>query len=497
MGNPPTEYTFILIDTSESMLRQEIVHAIEETKKKKRKKSKNKEITYTFFDMAINAGKEIISIKKAISEADQYGIITFNDQEATLVQGLSTDHDAVIEVLNSLAFKNPEDAIRKEKLRGALSLVIQEFAKALKFVGNLMLRVIIITDELTDLDAPTRRLTEIARDIGVYIDILYLSRLHDGEDEDIDAAGYFADPGYDDVEDESEGLTFELSEESLNTDTPDLHSLEEKGLLIPGIEPDHVKPTKPVQLPKKKKKVHYNDIREIAQITDGLFLVGDESYQLIMEHARKLGNIKDLEEGLDVFESAPVRKKKLLSAIAESLVPLSITEIQDEIEGKTDLKCNICFKKESPTGAPFYATGRRCSYCHRTMHLECATKWAAQDQASEEPWIFRCPFCYRLLKVDPSVTKIIDLQTIRRNMAKAQSKKGEKPRETRARRLTPEEIENLIEPCEVCGVILEPDDQVLQCENCKASYHEKCFNTMLEENELHCRRCGYEFISWD
>ncbi|MHA1371854.1 MAG: hypothetical protein ACTSRA_19300 [Promethearchaeota archaeon] len=506
MVKPKNEFTFILLDISNSMREETIsIYDVEDEdkkkKKKKKRKGKGKSSDYVSkFEAAIQVCKEIILTKEDVQEGDTFGIIVYDDNNSKVIQGITSDYDSLIDVLNNIEVKIEEaPSTNKRRLTGAFALVIQEFANQLKIVGNILLRVFILTDELSDFGPLERKLTEIARDIGVYTDILYFGKNLEGIDEDMDAKGYFVEEEEEDDEGDSQ-LDFELEiNPALNdANNVDKKALEEAGLILPGLEPETLVPVKPkVEKPKKKKKIHYKDIREIAQMTDGLFLDGKSSLPVIMRHAKKLGDIKDLEEGLDAFESAPVRKKRLMSAIAEKLVPLGISEIQDEIEGKSNLKCNICFKKESPSGAPFYATGRHCSYCQRTMHLECAAQWAAQDQDSEEPWIFRCPFCFHLLKVEPQVTKLIDLQIVRRNIQKMEQEKAKKKKlETNATQLDPSEIEDLEDPCEMCGVLFEKNDIVLRCDHCGALYHEKCFNETLEENELHCRKCGYRFVSW-
>jgi len=122
-------------------------------------------------------------------------------------------------------------------------------------------------------------------------------------------------------------------------------------------------------------------------------------------------------------------------------------------------------------------------------------KWAEQDQDKEESFIFRCPFCFHLLKVDPSITKLMDLQTMRANVAKMQeSKAAGKPREASANCLQPDEIQAVFDPCNVCGSLLEPEDCVYQCSNCKTVYHNRCFNATQEKpGEFFCRKCGYKF----
>ena len=467
----------------------------EEDDKKKKDKDKKKgkmPDRLSRFQAAIEASKTIVLTKKRIVETDKFGIIEYNNSQSRLVQELTNSHDQLLKALDSMAVhKEGGTDAKKGGLAGALGLAIQEFAKQLKFVGNLMLRIFIITDDMhrEGITADEKRYTEINRDIGVYIDILYLGSdpENKGVDEDADADGFFVE----EKPEESSGLQFDLKADDEVLSADDRTLLESEGLLIPGIKPAVKKPGAPAA-PVKKKKQH-KDLRVIAEMTDGAFYNGEQNTATINKHARKLGDIKDLEEGLEVFESPPVRKKKLMAAIAEQLLPLDITEIQAISQGKAkeDLKCNICFKKDNPI------TLRRCSYCKREMHLACVMKWAEQDQQDKvESFIFRCPFCFHLLKVDPSISKLMDLQTMRANVAKMQDSKA-KPREANAACLPPETIVSLTDPCEVCGVLLEEDDCVYQCSNCKAAYHNRCFGSTQEKNEYFCRRCGFKFVHID
>jgi len=498
LGKPKNEYTFLLIDTSDTMNQGTIAVSKDQEEEEKKKKDKDKKKgklpdRLSRFQAAIEACKTIVLTKKRIVETDKFGIIEYNNNQSRLVQELSNSHEQLIRVLDSMANRKEggTDA-NKGGLTGALGLAIQEFAKQLKFVGNLMLRIFILTDDMhrEGITADEKKYTEINRDIGVYIDILYFGSdpENKGVDVDADADGFFSEEKSEDTS----GLQFDLKAGDETISAEDRELLESEGLLIPGIKPA-VKPSKTPAMAAKKKK-QYKDIRLIAALTDGAFFNGEQNTATIAKFARKLGDIKDLEEGLEVFESPPVRKKKLMAAIAEQLLPLDITEIQAISQGKAkqELKCNICFKKDNPI------TLRRCSYCKREMHLACVMKWAEQDQQDKvESFIFRCPFCFHLLKVDPSITKLMDLQTMRANIAKMQDTKA-KPHEANATCMSSEDILALTDPCEVCGVLLEEDDCVYQCSNCKAAYHNRCFgSTQEKQGESFCRRCGFRFVHID
>nr|MDO8111572.1 hypothetical protein [Candidatus Sigynarchaeota archaeon] len=497
MGKPKNEYTFILIDTSDTMNQETIAISKEEEDDKKKKKDKDKKKgkdsdILSRFHAAIEASKTIVLTKKRVVETDKFGIIEYNSKQSCLVQELTNNHDQLLQALDRLSFNRAAGTpSNKGGLAGALGLVIQEFAKQLKFVGNLMLRIFILTDDMIreGITPEEKKYTEINRDIGVYVDILYFGPDPDnkGTDDDADADGYFAEEKAEDAG----ALQFDLKQGEEAMSLEDRQLLESEGLLIPGLKSVAKKPGT-AQTTVKKRKQH-KDIRLIAELTDGTFFNGEQNTATIAKHARKLGDIKDLEEGLEVFESPPVRKKKLMAAIAEQLLPLDISEIQAISQGKakTELKCNICFKKDNPI------TLRRCSYCKREMHLACVMKWAEQDQDKEEAFIFRCPFCFHLLKVDPQLTKLMDLQTMRANVAKMQESKATKPREADATCLQPEAILAIVDPCEVCGMLLEEDDCVFQCSNCKAAYHNRCFGATQEKGDHFCRKCGFRFTHID
>ncbi len=496
MGKPKNEYTYLLIDSGPSMNQESIVISREDEEDKKKKKDKDKDKKrkgdrLTRFEAAIEASKTIILTKKHNVETDKFGIIVYDEKESRLVTELSNKHEQLVATLDSLlVHKNAGTIVSKKGgLEGALGTSIQEFAKALKFVGNLMLRVFILTDDMSrdGITAEEKKYTEISRDIGVYIDILYFGSNPEnkGVDEDADADGFFADDHVDDS-----NLSFHnVGVEPLSVE--DRSVLENQGLLIPGLKP-RKKEGGSAPTPARRKKMH-KDVRMIAELTDGMFYNTDQNTATITKWARKLGDIKDLEEGLDVFESPPVRRKKLMAAIAEQLQTLDVAEIQAISSGKSQTKCNICFKKDNPT------TFRRCSYCKREMHLSCVMKWAEQDQDKEESFIFRCPFCFHLLKVDPSLTKLMDLQTMRANVAKMQeAKDAGKPREAVAGCLEADQIQATFDPCNVCGSLLEPEDCVYECSNCKAVYHNRCFSATQEKpGEFYCRKCGFKFSRVD
>jgi hypothetical protein len=91
----------------------------------------------------------------------------------------------------------------------------------------------------------------------------------------------------------------------------------------------------------------------------------------------------------------------------QEFLEIIASELQqiDEILIDSELKCQICFKKECAckTVLDFYTHGRKCPNCGKIMHLCCAGKWAENQNLEHNyigyPTVFRCPFCFYLLKV--------------------------------------------------------------------------------------------------
>jgi len=91
-------------------------------------------------------------------------------------------------------------------------------------------------------------------------------------------------------------------------------------------------------------------------------------------------------------------EKQFLEIIASDME--KITDIIDD----TELKCQICFQKGCSCDIiDDYQHIRRCPNCKKVLHLCCSGKWAEQQNSKSNfigfPNVFRCPFCFYLLKV--------------------------------------------------------------------------------------------------
>lgn len=91
-------------------------------------------------------------------------------------------------------------------------------------------------------------------------------------------------------------------------------------------------------------------------------------------------------------------EKQFLEVIASELEPIT------DILGDADLKCQICFKKDCVCDVlDHYQHLRRCPNCEKIIHNCCSGKWAEQQNSKSNfigfPNVFRCPYCFYLLKV--------------------------------------------------------------------------------------------------
>ncbi len=148
--------------------------------------------------------------------------------------------------------------------------------------------------------------------------------------------------------------------------------------------------------------------------TASLFYI-DNSYKIICEMTGgiyyQIQNESQLEEA---FEKIVKKKKILLKSYVSNReyttekefleVIASPTEKITDLLGDADLKCQICFKKECTCDIiDSYQHLRRCPNCSKIIHNCCSGKWAEQQNSKSNfigfPNVFRCPYCFYLLKV--------------------------------------------------------------------------------------------------
>ncbi len=213
----------------------------------------------------------------------------------------------------------------------------------------------------------------------------------------------------------------------------------------------------------------------------------------LVNSGKSFASKKELKFSRDYFardnksENAP-----LLNEIALPLKRPSVLELKAMINSHdTDLeKCQICHSMKSPvTNADLYSEGRICPSCEHPMHLSCAAMWAKGTEYSES--VFRCPFCYYLLKIPTSALKIAEIRQANAQNTTKDTLKEHK--QTRMKLIPNEEVESIYGSCSYCRNIFMGEHDVYQCEQCGAYYHEPCLQKMFKELKS-CRNCGAQIV---
>ncbi len=119
------------------------------------------------------------------------------------------------------------------------------------------------------------------------------------------------------------------------------------------------------------------------------------------------------------------------------------------------------------------------------MHLSCTAMWAKKTEYKEN--VFRCPFCYFLLELPLSASKLLDDKPDNEPKIKLIDESGINT--TRMRLIPDSQIDDIEVSCTFCHSIFLGDYKAFQCEKCGAYYHEPCLNKMNDEIKA-CRNCG-------
>ena len=148
------------------------------------------------------------------------------------------------------------------------------------------------------------------------------------------------------------------------------------------------------------------------------------------------------------------------------------------------MNCQICFSKISPiNNYSLYNTGRLCSHCGTVMHLHCAGLWALKS--SEHKNLFRCPFCYTLLKIPVAILNGLSKKT--NSIVDSDSKKLFVKMIVN----NSEKLEKINKDCLYCfnPIKAQQSKNFFQCSNCKAYFHKKCLEEMYKVDKK-CLNCG-------
>lgn len=226
-------------------------------------------------------------------------------------------------------------------------------------------------------------------------------------------------------------------------------------------------------------------LKRIAQDTGGEFGYFNNA-RAIVNSGKSFASKKPQKEENEFYSRKKEDNAPLLKEVALTLRRPSLLEIQMMLANKdiSKQKCAICHSIKAPlTGADYYTEGRTCPSCDRAMHISCAAQWAKKSESKED--VFRCPFCFFLLKVPKSATTILDSGTLRGNRIKIVPQIIT----TTMIPIPQDRIYQIDASCTYCRNIFTDDNKAYQCKNCGVYYHEPCLIRMKEEISA-CRYCG-------
>ena len=229
-------------------------------------------------------------------------------------------------------------------------------------------------------------------------------------------------------------------------------------------------------------------LKKIVRLTGGKFGFFNNS-KAVLNAGRSFAYKKESKITTDYFD--PNKRTELAPLISDIALPLrrpSVLDIRLMMNSKErgQEKCQICHSVKSPlTGADFFSEGRYCPSCERPMHLSCTAMWAKKTEYKE--MVFRCPFCYFLLELPLSASKLLEEKPENEPKIKLIDESGINT--TRMKLIPASQIDEINVSCTYCHSIFLGDYKAFQCEKCGAYYHEPCLSKMNDEIKA-CRNCG-------
>lgn len=237
----------------------------------------------------------------------------------------------------------------------------------------------------------------------------------------------------------------------------------------------------------KRLQYQENYLKTITQLTNGEFGFFNNS-KALLNAGTSFASKKPIKKSNDYLAADQSdQQAPLVSDIAVELRRPTVSEIKMMmISGQGQEKCQICHLVKNPIdGTDFYGSGRYCPSCGRPYHLHCAGLWAKKSEYGDN--IFRCPFCYFLLRVPASIIKMVENVSFESEGIKILEDSGGE--NTRMIKVPPGKVDDIDESCVYCRNIFLGKYEVFQCQNCKAYYHDPCVTKMYNENKS-CRNCG-------
>jgi hypothetical protein len=240
-------------------------------------------------------------------------------------------------------------------------------------------------------------------------------------------------------------------------------------------------------------------LKKIAQMTGGEYGFFNNS-KAIINAGRAFASKKNVKTTSDYL--GPSQEKDIPPLVSEIALPLRRPTVMDirlmmRRGDRGQDKCQICHSIKAPiTSADFYSEGRYCPSCDRAMHMSCAAMWARGSEYKDN--IFRCPFCYFLLELPKSATKLIPPEDEDKDKAPVQKIRiitEEVSDKTVMIAIADEMVNQIDASCSYCHSIFLGDYKVFKCQKCGAFYHEPCLKKIYHDVKA-CRFCGAQ-ISFD
>ncbi|MFX1259910.1 MAG: VWA domain-containing protein [Promethearchaeota archaeon] len=244
----------------------------------------------------------------------------------------------------------------------------------------------------------------------------------------------------------------------------------------------------------KPKDYIESTLKKVSQKTNGEYGYFNNP-KAIINAGKSFASKKMTNESMDYF--SPNKNQKtppLISEIALILRRPTIMEIHSMMigGGNNQEKCAICHSIKAPlTNGDFYIEGRYCPNCDRPMHLSCAVMWAKKSESEKN--LFRCPFCFFLLELPKSATKLVENKIEGSQKINIIEKKDNEI--TKMVKIPDDRINQIDASCSYCRTIFNENLKVFQCKKCGSFYHESCLEKMYNEMKA-CRFCGAE-INFD
>lgn len=210
-----------------------------------------------------------------------------------------------------------------------------------------------------------------------------------------------------------------------------------------------------------------------------------EYFKEIVKYAK---NKNLLDERPAIKLSTPEEKKQHLVEIAKELRYGTEQEINQTKDPMSSIRCQICFQKKSPiNNKSLTKSGRYCPHCGIPMHLYCAGLWT--EKTDEGANLFRCPYCYTLLKVPQYILKGIRSQ---KELEKVGDKTKVVVKMIREKSISPNISQK---ECAYCFTKFSygTDKKIFHCSHCHALYHVSCLEKMYKKGKV-CSNCSRKIV---